>query len=119
MIEIEFQTLALTYENLTEHAIITAEDFRVVLGTFMNSFFLYNVGQRQELLDAIPQMPETLTDEQLPWIAFCAGAAEYLAKRYKLVCPEWAKNPAYHVEEPWYPPICEIFPALKEDFQET
>ena len=113
---LQTQTLARAYAELISEE-VGAE--RSSIGDFVDEFFRYAVEERQLLLDSPLQIPEHPTDDQLGWAAFCAGAAEYLAERYHLTCPDWALDQAYTLTELWYHPASRAFPALKTYFQET
>ena len=112
--EFKTQTLAMAYEELASGK----EGFRVAVGNFMNAFFLFDVGGRQHLIDDPIRLPENPTQEQRGWAAFCAGAAEYLASRYDLLCPAWAHDPRYSMAEPWYI-VPNASQAMRQDFRET
>lgn len=96
MVSFSAMTLSRAYQSLRAR-----ESFWLAMGEFVNSFFLYHVTERQQLLDEPLETSVEMSEEEQRWAAFCAGAAEYLAEKYKLCCPSWAMKPEYRLNERW------------------
>ena len=74
----------------------------IPLGKFMHQFFGCFSHLRPELVGESIEVPEHCSPEQFQWAVFCAASVEYLCKKYDIPCPEWALNPRYSLEDPWY-----------------
>ncbi len=99
--------------------ILTGEDPWLPLGNFMHQFFGYYKHLRFELLCEPIEVPEHPSPEQLQWAVFCAASVEYLCKKYDIPCPEWALNPLYALEEPWYYALGADLPQVQEKLRQT
>lgn len=99
--------------------ILTGEDPWIPLGNFMHQFFGYYKHLRPELVCEPIEVPEHLSPEQFQWAVFCAASVEYLCKKYDLPCPEWALNPLYSLEDPWYYAIGADLPQVRQKLRQT
>ena len=68
----------------------------------MHQFFGCFSHLRPDLMEESIEVPENCSPEQFQWAVFCAASVEYLCKKYDLLCPEWALNPRYSSEAPWF-----------------
>ena len=90
------------------------------LGNFMHQFFGEYQHLQQELVREPIELPaETLSQDILRWAVFCAASVEYLCHKYDLSCPEWAMNPRYVLNEPWYYAPKGDNPVVQEDLRKT
>lgn len=96
-VRVQLHTIALAYQK-----ICAGEDPWIALGNFMHDFFGSYAHRRAKLIHEPITLPESLTPQQRQWAAFCSGAVEYLCQKYGLVCPDWAYDPMYTLEEPWF-----------------
>jgi len=99
--------------------ILKGEDPWLPLGNFMHQFFGYYTQFRPELVCESIDVPENPSHEQFQWAVFCAASVEYLCKKYDIPCPEWAHNPLYSLEEPWYYAIGGDLPRVQEKLRQT
>lgn len=91
----------------------------IPLGKFMHQFFGRFSHLRLELMEESIEAPENSTPEQFRWAVFCAASVEYLCKKYDISCPEWALNPRYSLEVPWYYAIGADLPQVQEKLRQT
>jgi hypothetical protein len=68
----------------------------------MHQFFGCFSHLRPQLLEESIEVPEYCSSEQFQWAVFCAASVEYLCTKYDIPCPEWALDPRYSLESPWY-----------------
>jgi hypothetical protein len=95
MIEIPFQTMQHTFEDICQ-----GQHPWVALGNFMNSWYAYHADQRTALI-ADP-LPENYPSEMHQWATFCTASVEWFCHTYDLISPTWTSNPTYHLAEPWF-----------------
>ena len=83
------------------------------------SIFGYYKQVRPELVREPIELPEDVSPEQFRWAVFCAASVEYLCKQYDIPCPEWAVDPLYSLEHPWYYAIGADLPQVQEKLRQT
>ena len=99
--------------------ICTGEAPWIPLGKFMHQFFGSFSHLRPDLMEQSIEVPENCSLEQFQWAVFCAASIEYLCEKYDLLCPEWALNPRYSLETPWYYAIGADLPQVQEKLRQT
>ncbi len=99
--------------------ILIGEDPWIPLGNFMHQFFGYYKHLRPELVRESIEVPENLSPEQFQWAVFCTASVEYLCKKYGIPCPQWALNPLYSLEYPWYYALGADLPQVQEKLRQT
>ena len=88
-------------------------------GKFMHQFFGCFSHLRPELVDEAIEIPDNCSPEQFQWAVFCAASVEYLCQKYTIPCPEWALNPRYSLEDPWYYAPGSDLPRVQEKLRQT
>ncbi len=91
----------------------------ISLGKFMHQFFGCFSHLRLELVEESIEIPDHCSPEQFQWAVFCAASAEYLCQKYGIPCPEWALNPRYSLETPWYYAPGADLPRVQEKLRQT
>jgi hypothetical protein len=88
--------------SLAFQQICAGEHEWTALGNFMNYWYAYAKGRREELVtDPLPAYDECST-YQHRWAVFCAASVEWFCNKYQVSCPEWAHDPKYQLSEPWF-----------------
>src|SRR6266702_577166 len=111
---VPLQTFKLSYTQ-----ILAGADPWIPLGNFMHQFFGYYKQYRAELVHEPLEAPENLSPEHFQWAVFCAASVEHLCKKYEIPCPNWALDPRYTLEEPWYYDMNADLPEVQEDLRQT
>ena len=91
----------------------------IPLGKFMHQFFGSFSHLRLELVEETIEVPDNCSAELFRWAVFCAASVEYLCQKYNLACPEWALNPWYSLEDPWYYALGADLPRVQEKLRQT
>jgi hypothetical protein len=89
------------------------------LGNFMHQFFGYYKHLRAQLMCEPVEVPAQLSLSLFRWAVFCAASVEYLCEQYDLPCPQWAQDPQFFLEEPWYYAIGADLPRVQEKLRQT
>jgi hypothetical protein len=93
----KIQTMARAYDD-----ICTGEDPWTALGNFTNAWYGYGKHMRSDLIKDPLTRSEQETEHTRHWGAFCAASVDYLCDLYHQPCPEWARDPYYILETPWW-----------------
>ncbi len=111
---VRLQTFKRSFEEICQ-----GESPWIPLGKFMHQFFGTYKQYRLELVAESIEVPEDCSPKQFQWAVFCAASVEYLCKKYALPCPEWALNPRYSLEEPWYYDMSADLPEVQAELRQT
>ena len=90
-------TMAYAYQRICQ-----GEDPWTALGDFSNAWYGYAKHIRPDLIKDPLTRPERETERTRQWGAFCAASVEYLCELFQQPCPQWAHDPYYVLEVPWW-----------------
>ena len=90
-------TMACAYQRICQ-----GEDPWTALGDFSNAWYGYARHLRPDLIKDPLARPERETERTRQWGAFCAASVEYLCELFHMPCPQWALDPYYILEMPWW-----------------
>ena len=99
--------------------ICAGEDPWTGLGCFSHAWYGYAKSRRAALVTEPLTKPEQETKYTRRWGAFCAASVEYLCGLHQVPCPEWAHDPAYTLETPWWYTLRADDPAIREHIRKV
>ena len=99
------QTMAATFERIAARP----EQPWVAIGDFLDDYRAVPVEARRALVD-VPIAAAGADPTLQRWAAFCAATVEWLCWRDNLPCPDWTRDLAYRLEQPWF--VYENSPSL-------
>jgi hypothetical protein len=103
-------TMAYAYQRICQ-----GEDPWTALG----DFYGYAKHIRPDLIKAPLTRPEQETEQTRHWGAFCAASVEYLCDLHHQPCPEWAYDPSYILDTPWWYTQRADDPTIREHTRRT
>src|SRR5437660_8007650 len=108
------QTMTRAYQQ-----ICAGEDPWIALGNFRNAWYGYAKDIRLALVSEPLVGSEQSSEHTWRWQVFCAASVEFLCDRYGISCPEWALDPRYTLETPWWHTRHAYNPSFRAKLMQT